>query len=580
MKPLRPHLPYIVLLAIFCGAFIWGLEVGILGHDYFYFFPKLLDGKWHFLRQGLRPFYYTAHMCGGFPEYANPQSMYYSLQQLLVLFLDLWLATKMTILTSMVIAYVGWYRFGRDLIRLNLHWAHVLALVVTAHGFHFLHQIAGHIVFHGMPLLGWMLWLALDRRHHTLKGWIAKGAWFGLLSAYVFYSGGYMVGVMGLFALVALLPYELLLHAGALKSRIVILSKSAIVCISGTLLLNASKLVAVFSFVQYFPRAVPFERLWEDTSILLFLWRTFFVLPQNDDLYWEFGMPNNGAFHEWSFLISPVILIGLTCGIYLLWKKKNAMIQRPIWSLLIFIFSIFQLCFFAQWARGFGVLTTPFEDLPIFEGLHVNMRWLYAYSFLLIAVGTWCLQRCCNRFGAWAAYVAGVITIVSFVGGYYGQLHGNTLPRTLPYDVILAALNEHEGYMEYDVTQAFDMRGQGHSGFVPLIFGGNHIYCHEPMLLGSSKLPNTVIAAPVTDIRDGAFNLYNPACMVYPEENDCQPGDRIRLDDQKNFEAFVTGQQTTWTVSPLQRFANWVSVLSLITFLTFLTYRTYKTYSK
>jgi hypothetical protein len=48
----RKHLPFIGFAIAFLVFFFWGLNIGKLGHDYNYFFPKLLDGNWHFLRQG------------------------------------------------------------------------------------------------------------------------------------------------------------------------------------------------------------------------------------------------------------------------------------------------------------------------------------------------------------------------------------------------------------------------------------------------------------------------------------------------------------------------------------------------
>ena len=132
----------------------------------------------------------------------------------------------------------------------------------------------------------------------------------------------------------------------------------------------------------------------------------------------------------------------------------------------------------------------------------------------------------------------------------------------MPYNEITDALEKSTGFEKLDVEEAFDMRGLGHSGFIPLIFGGNSIYCYEPMVLGSSKLPDTVIAARVDEERDGAFNIYNPACMVYPKQNNCSPGDRISVDDRENLEAFRTGKKTTWKMSTLQHITNWISVLT------------------
>lgn len=252
MRLSKQHLPYLALLSAFLVVFFWFLNAGFLGHDYFYFFPKLLDGKWHFARQGLRMFWYTAHFCGGFPEFANPQSMYYSLPQILVFFFDMWSAVQLTLLISMLIGYAGWYCVGRDLIRLHIHWAHVLALIISAHGFHFMHMVPGHVPFHSMPLIGWLLWLILDRKNRSIHGLLIKAAWFALATAYILYSGGYMVFVMLLFALLTLVPFELLLSTTP-RQRLATLCKNSMTCAVGAIGISASKLVATLSFFAIFP---------------------------------------------------------------------------------------------------------------------------------------------------------------------------------------------------------------------------------------------------------------------------------------------------------------------------------------
>ena len=45
------------------------------------------------------------------------------------------------------------------------------------------------------------------------------------------------------------------------------------------------------------------------------------------------------------------------------------------------------------------------------------------------------------------------------------------------------------------------------------------------------------------------FNMYHPACMQYPKENNCRPGDRIHVNDADNWERFRMGEKTTWKVS-------------------------------
>lgn len=547
-----------LLFAAFLGMFFWFLNDGLLGHDYYYFFPKLLDGKWHFLRQGFSPFYYSVHECGGFPEYANPQALFYSLPQFLVLSgIDIWHSVQLTILVSMGIGYIGWYRFGNDIVRLNTAWSHVLALIVSAHGFHFMHMIPGHVPFHSMPLIGWLLWLLLNTTQTPKK----RSAWFALATAYILYSGGYMVFVMLLFALLAIVPFDLLLSPKPMKRAVYLLAHGS-VCGAYALMIAASKLVATFSFLRYFPRELPFERLYDDTSIFVYVFRALFGFPQTNALFTEFGMPQTGAVHEYSLMVSPIVLVGLLCGVYMLWKHYSIIANHPVRSVLLAGVFTLELVFFAQLARGFGTLVTPLETLPIFSGLHVNMRYLYAYSFLLISVSLWVLARLFPQ--TVSTYIAGTLTVAAFFFGYKGLLNTDSLPRIMDYSATKTALESFPNYLDAPVTDAIKIGDTIPGTFLPFVEGSTVIDCMEPMLLGSSSLPDTVQVGSVSEADGETFNLYNPACMIYPMQNNCAPGDRIALDDNENFAAFTAGEKTTWKQSLWQNVANWLSLLTLV----------------
>src|SRR3989338_2812294 len=147
MKCERDRYIWILLLIAFLGLFLWSLNARFpsIGHDYFYFFPKLLAGKWHFAHQGLFPFRFAPHFCGGIPQYGNPQDMYYSLPQLFSFFFDLWHAVQLSFVVAIIVGYWGWFRFGKDIVRLPSPWAHTLALIILANGWYTLHMIVGHV---------------------------------------------------------------------------------------------------------------------------------------------------------------------------------------------------------------------------------------------------------------------------------------------------------------------------------------------------------------------------------------------------------------------------------------------------
>ena len=63
-------------------------ENHLVGEDFYFFVPNLVFGKLWFLKNGLWiPPDFAAHQCGIIPFHADPNSAYYSLIQLLFMFI-------------------------------------------------------------------------------------------------------------------------------------------------------------------------------------------------------------------------------------------------------------------------------------------------------------------------------------------------------------------------------------------------------------------------------------------------------------------------------------------------------------
>jgi len=565
----RKHLPYLGFLIAFLGIFFWGLNYGsLIGHDYNYFFPKLLDGNWHFMRQGLAPFLYTPHYCGGFPEFGNPQSMYYSVLQILSLNMDLWIAAQIVMALSMVIGYWGWYLFGRDILKLKFNWAHVFALIIIAHGFYLMHMLAGHIIYHTMPLIGMLLWLLFERSRDTWKTLIVKAAAFGFITANIIHSGGFMVGVFASAAFAIFLPLELILHKNKIADRCRVLFLRIAACGLSALLLNGGKLFAVQNVMRFFPRNLPFETLAEGSSTFGYIWNALWAFPQSEGLFAIYGIPDWGALHEYSMYLSPVVAIGLVCGVWQMTKHRKFNIPLTLIAIAIGIF-------FVQLIRGHGILVTPLEGLPIFKSLRMNTRFLYPFSFALSAAGVWSLMHVLHGKTQQKIVALGAcaLTLFMFLIAYVPMLKNITPPRSLDYTEVQYQLQKNEGFLELDVNHVIDMRGEGQAEFVPLFAGSSHVYCEEPLLWGDKPQMEPLNEGDVYLGWNDRLNMYNPVCFIYPEANDCSPGDRIQVSDMENFKNFVTGQKTEWNVPVIQRLLNWISVITLIAAVAILMFR-------
>ena len=64
------------------------------------------------------------------------------------------------------------------------------------------------------------------------------------------------------------------------------------------------------------------------------------------------------------------------------------------------------------------------------------------------------------------------------------------------------------------------------------------------------------------EVRDGHFNIKNPACYVYPKENDCSPGDHFREDQLEAMENFVSYRPFVFKISTAQKARECIDLTS------------------
>ncbi len=99
-----------------------------------------------------------------------------------------------------------------------------------------------------------------------------------------------------------------------------------------------------------------------------------------------------------------------------------------------------------------------------------------------------------------------------------------------------------------------------------LISGATNAKCYAPMF--GHRLEEypygPLREGPTLEARGGLLNIKNPACMVYPEANQCRPGDQFtedRIDEARNF---INYRAFRFEMPWWQKAANGISLLSLI----------------
>lgn len=567
MKKCLQHIAWGIPLAAFLWIFFRGLNAHypLLGHDYAYFLPRLLDGRWHFMRQGFSPFYFTPHFCGGVPQFGNPQDMFYSLPQFLSLLLDPWLAAQFSMFFVLLAGYAGWYLFGRDALRLSCAAAHVLALVIIANGFYFMHMLVGHLAMHSIPLIGIQLWLIYDRRDNTGASLAWRTGFFAMLTAYMLYSGGVFVLMISATFLLCLLPMDVLLkHTAVLRHARTLVMRLTLFTMA-SLLICASKLIATYSYMRFFPRHVPFDQMPEASNAVLYILRAFWGMPQGLFLFANAGR----GLHEYSMFVSPLVLIGMLLG--LAWCAKQYRHKRPsLRTLTVLFFGLCLLFFFIQLAQGGGWMMVSLKALPLFSSIRITFRFIYIVAVLFSIIGIAALAQWVSarmtRYWNTLIMAGGMITIIGFIIAYAPvvMLGTEEYGMTFLYDGLPLFPEKERAYLEKEVTHVIDWGARGVPEMQHLYDGSTSIHCYESLFLGNTQQFASLSEGSVSQELNGFFNIHNPACLQYPEANNCTPGQNIAVNDRANLEAFRKGERTTWKIPLYQRVSNWISLLTFI----------------
>ena len=102
--------------------------------------------------------------------------------------------------------------------------------------------------------------------------------------------------------------------------------------------------------------------------------------------------------------------------------------------------------------------------------------------------------------------------------------------------------------------------------------GVSQIACYQPLLgYRLEKFPRAPlrpgpVIAPIGDV----INLKNPACYLYPQENNCRPGDHFTIDSLDDAVAFMTYRPFPFERPDWQDAASGVSLAALAATLAFL----------
>lgn len=543
---------------------------GALGHDWQYVLPSFLDGYYSAITEGYFHIpWFTPAFCGGVPKFPNPQDQYFTLPQILMFFLAPVNAVRITVLCFGAAGFAGMYLLLRSVFRCGAAAALLGATVFLFNGFYSVGMIMGHFNKHGFMLLPLCALLLLKAGSQNGVRAAAAVSAVAVCFAYMVYAGAFMLLLIMCAAIAGIGLLAVLRGADFRFSRFAAFASASAAL---ALPLSAAKLAAVSAFMHSFPRdfySLPGIPRLADMPVFLLtaLFGDSAPLAESSIFVsekWVF------AFHEFNFGITwvPAVLIAAGC---VAWLKE---IPPPAKMRGRMVAAAAAFCFIMAVPAALNYLSPGWhgflKSVPVIKNSSGNLRWLAVYIPVLAVLSALALEKV-FRAGA-AGTAAGIFCIAAVAAismladrSYYLNHFYNPNAITTAYAAAKksGAPPRINGVAAF-VTNGVPVRATGRNDF--LVIGKSSFLCYEPVfgyLLESFPF-KTLHLGPVADVTDGALNLKNPACFVFPAENGCFPGDHFKTGEEKKVLLFTQYRDFEFNISARQRIANAVSMASWI----------------
>jgi len=562
--------PASLMIVIWMIVSIIGRDFPSVGHDYRYFTSHMLDTHLHHLVNGPAIQWYTPSFGSGLPAYPNPQHIQYSIPQILMMVTNPWNALVISIILYSTAGVVCYYYFLRTVVELNWMSSTLGAIFIIANGFFIEHMIVGHVGFQHFPLLGVFLLAIFSKKLSILQASVIVG----ITGALMLNQAGFYPAVIFALSLLITLPLLYLLRPSAFQWP-----KFVWICLTGgmiVLLLSASKLSAIFSFMRFFPREI--EDVYGITYIqglkgmMMQLLGCMIYVPLNlsmgrnlDGLTPFFQQMTGSGYSLWETDISlspavfPMLLAGIASMVLQPLNKRVFFSKANIFAGIILLLGIWTA---ADYSLAQGWIFQGTKTLPVIRSLHVNVRFPSAFIFPTSLLAAYSFHTFFSRqipINATIAFLfLSSLTILALSS--YLLIGSAVHLRNFDIRPTLAIYDQTENGSIFPVRRILNMaddrvfknRASNLEGLLEIIFGYSQESFHPLTETGS-----------VYKTTDGYYNMTNPASYVFPKENNLSPFERFRVDQRQELDVFVNRSQPKFMISMTQRIANLCSLVAL-----------------
>jgi hypothetical protein len=528
---------------------------GTLGHDYEYFLPLLLAGKYWVMQNGfLAVPRFSPAFCAGVPFLANPQSMFYSVPQALALLTDPVTSYRLTTLLFTATGAIGTYFLMTRRFGVSTAAAMLSSVVFMFNGFLMYRMAVGHVTYHVvglLPALCCFLLTSIPAEGPTIsKIRQAAGAVVGsaAILAYFVYAGApNMLAQLAIICIAVWLIHGLVRPA---QYSFWLIGGAAGILAAA---MGAAKLVPAMAWLAEFPRPHTIELVGNLPALLASLMR---------GLFFPASLPVENGRHEWEFGVGLVPLFLLVRGARLggarFGLKGVAAQSAARWARISALSLLMLLPIWLNY--GDAEKAAWLKTLPYVGDNVILVRWFSVY-ILPLTVAAGCLLDFVfpDTRARFRAAILGIIVTAA-----QPLLSDRSYYQQQPYEpgLVLAASQATDLTGRVPAVAAIaSIPGAGRND--GLAWGRTSYPCYEPMFgYRSETFPGTPVPGPLFSSASGA-HLRNPACYIYGEANGCKPGAEFTDAERQNEVPFAAYRPFGYELPAWQIWADRLSLLAL-----------------
>ena len=539
------------------------------GHDYSYFFPKMLDTLIFYQANGFTIQEYTPSYCAGVFVYANPQSMAFSLPQMLLFFFDPIESVRLTYIAISLIGFIGIFLCSREL-KVSSSASFFAAILFALSGFLLTRMIVGHLAFYSVffaPLIAWFLMRSISQYENMERVKSLTNLSLGsIFLAYSIFSG---IGVMLLQSIIVICFFVILFGLKSKQLKISLVFLLFLLTISA--LLASPKIEASLALIEINPRG--FYKLpgFEFFDALKFIFTSLIWIPDSKTV--NEALLNKDwvlSWHELYYGLSPIILIPFFALISSKFRRKiSSSIKRNSSILILFIlFSLIPILL-NYYSPSWNAII---KEMPII-GQSSNLTRFIFILIPIFAIGSGLIFEKINLKKVYKlSFTLVTILFLGFYQYFVITLHLNpSKVEYKPNDIVNAwyEINENDkrapaidklGFIRKTVNKRTLSKHAPNLDKLFLI-GVSNAMCYEPIFGYRFEKATTYKLLPgdIFQKVNNGLNFKNPSCYVYPEVNNCPSNGQFSSQDKALLSSFAKRKPVNFVYSSSREILNSLS---------------------